>query len=80
MGQRYLADSNFIINYTSGSLPASGCDFVEDILNKEFLLSVVVKIGVLGFDDVPDKLKGMEQFLNAGTDLPLDAARKNVFY
>jgi len=77
MGQRYLADSNVIIDYTAGLLPASSGDFLEDIFNEEFLISVIVKIEVLGFDHVFNKLEAMERFLNSGTDLPLDETITN---
>jgi len=74
MGQRYLIDSNVLIDYTAERLPQKGSDFVEHIFNTEFLISVVVKIEVLGFADVPTKMKGMEEFLNTATVLPLDDA------
>lgn len=77
MGKRYLIDSNAIIDYTASLLPRSGSDFVEDLFNQDFLISVAVKIEVLGFDDVPDKLKAMEEFINSATVLPLDEAVTN---
>lgn len=45
---------------------------MEDIFNHDFLISVAVKIEVLGFNDVPDKLTAMEEFINSATVLPLD--------
>ncbi len=77
MGQRYLADSNVIIDHTAGLLPAASGDFLEDVFNKEFLVSVIVKIEVLGFDHVVTKLEAMERFLNSGIDLPLDESITN---
>ena len=59
MGQRYLIDSNVIIDYTSSRLPKNGSDFVERIFNSEFLISVVVKIEVLGFDEISNKIVAM---------------------
>jgi predicted nucleic acid-binding protein len=72
MGQKYLIDSNVIIDFAASRLPQKGSDFVEDIFNIDFTISVAVKIEVLGFDDVPDRLLAMEEFLNAATVLPLD--------
>jgi predicted nucleic acid-binding protein len=72
MGQGYLIDSNVIIDYTALRLSQKGSDFVEELFNNNFLISVVVKIEVLGFDDVPDKLLAMEEFLNTSATLPLD--------
>jgi predicted nucleic acid-binding protein len=74
MGERYLIDSNVIIDYTASLLPQQGSDFVEDLFNHDFLISVAVKIEVLGFDDVPNKLTAMEEFIDSATVLPLDEA------
>jgi hypothetical protein len=44
MGQRYLIDSNVIIDYANERLPEKGSDFVAVLFNGEFLISVIVKI------------------------------------
>ena len=72
MGQGYIIDSNVIIDYTGCQLPQKGSDFVEHLFNTDFLISVVVKIEVLGFDDVPDKLLAVEEFINSATIIALD--------
>jgi predicted nucleic acid-binding protein len=72
MGQRYLIDSNVIIDYTAARLPLQGSNFVEQIFNTDFLISVAVKIEVLGFDDLPGKINAMENFVNTAAILPLD--------
>jgi predicted nucleic acid-binding protein len=74
MGQRFIIDSNVIIDYTASRLPVKGSDFVEQIFNDDFMISVAVKIEVLGFDDAPTKLLTMEEFVNTATVLPLDEA------
>jgi predicted nucleic acid-binding protein len=74
MGKRFLIDSNVLIDYTAARLPQKGSDFVEDVFNTDFLISVAVKIEVLGFNDAPSKMAGMELFLNTATVLPLDEA------
>jgi predicted nucleic acid-binding protein len=74
MGQRFIIDSNVIIDYTASRLPVKGSDFVEEIFNVDFMISVAVKIEVLGFDDVPTKLSAIEEFVNTATVLPLDEA------
>lgn len=58
MGQRFIIDSNVIIDYTASRLPQKGSDFAEHVFNTDFLISVAVKIEVLGFDDVPAKIAG----------------------
>lgn len=74
MEQRYLIDSNVIIDYAANRLPHKGSDFVEHIFDSDFTISVTVKIEVLGFADIPDKMKGMEDFLSTANILPLDEA------
>jgi predicted nucleic acid-binding protein len=78
MGQKYLIDSNVIIDYVAGLLPVEGSDFVEQIFNQEFLTSVIVKIEVLGFDDVPHKMSAMEEFIAMAKIIPLDEKVTNT--
>lgn len=40
-------------------------NFVEHIFNSEFLISVVVKIEVLGFTELTEKMIHLEEFLGA---------------
>jgi predicted nucleic acid-binding protein len=68
----YLIDSNVIIDYSANRLPQKGSDFVERIFNNGFQISVIVKIEVLGFADVPDKMQAMTDFVNTAAVLALD--------
>ncbi len=72
MGKRYLIDSNVIIDYTALRLPENGSNFVENLFDTDFLISVATKIEVLGFNDVPEKLLAMEEFVNSAITLSLD--------
>jgi predicted nucleic acid-binding protein len=72
MGKRHLIDSNVLIDYTALRLPEKGSDFVENLFDSDFLISVATKIEVLGFNDVPEKLLAMEEFVNSATTLTLD--------
>lgn len=72
MGQRYLIDSNVIIDYSLDILPAKVSEFVEQIFNTDFLISAIVKIEVLGFNDEPAKLQGLEEFLDTASLIHLD--------
>ena len=74
MGQKFIIDSNVIIDYTASRLPKKGSDFVEQIFNSDFIISVVVKIEVLGFDDLAKKMLKLEEFVNTATILSLDDA------
>ena len=71
MGQRYLIDSNVIIDYSGGLFPTNASDFVEQICNTDFRSSIVVNIEVLGYDYPPDKLLAMEDCLHSATVIQL---------
>lgn len=74
MGQRFLIDTNVIIDYTSNRLDDKGSAFAENIFNTGFNTSVVVKIEVLGYNDAPAKMQLLEEFLATAVIYPLDAA------
>ena len=82
MGQKFIIDSNVIIDYTASRLPKQGSDFVEQIFNSDFIISVVVKIEVLGFDDLSKKMLTLEEFINTATILSLDDAitKQTIFH
>jgi predicted nucleic acid-binding protein len=72
MEQRYLIDSNVLIDYLAERIPQAGCDFVEQIFVEQFLISVIVKIEVLGYNDIPHKMEAMEKFVAMSQTIPLD--------
>jgi len=72
MGQGYLLDANVLIDYTANLLPDNGKQKVTGIIDEGFNISVVVKIEVLGYDDLPSKMKQLEAFLDLATVFPLD--------
>jgi predicted nucleic acid-binding protein len=72
MGQRFIVDSNVIIDYTASLFSNSGNQFLENIFNNDFLISVAVKIEVLGFNDLPEKLLLIEEFVNTAFVISLD--------
>ncbi|MDX2001737.1 MAG: type II toxin-antitoxin system VapC family toxin [Chitinophagales bacterium] len=74
MGRRYLIDSNIIIDYAANKLPGKTLEFVEQLFLNDFLISVVVKIEVLGFNEAEEKQATLEAFLNTATSFPLDDA------
>ena len=50
MGKPYLIDSNAVIDYLMGKLPASGMVFLDEIINDIPNVSVITQIEVLGFN------------------------------
>ncbi|MEZ0485620.1 type II toxin-antitoxin system VapC family toxin [Fibrella aquatica] len=49
MGQRFLIDTNAIIDFSENKLPEAGKVFLSEILDSEPCISVVTKIELLGF-------------------------------
>lgn len=72
MGQGYLLDTNVVIDYTANLLPDTGKQKTNSIIDDEFNISVVVKIEVLGYNDLPAKMNQLETFLDLALVLPLD--------
>jgi predicted nucleic acid-binding protein len=72
MGQRFLIDTNVIIDYTANLIPDKGTSFVENIFNSDFNISVVVKIEALGYNDIPAKMQLLEEFISTANMLALD--------
>ena len=74
MGQKYLIDTNVISHLFADSLPEAGKEFVKNIVNTDFIISVAVEIEVLTYHETPDKMPLIEEFVNLATVLPLDTA------
>ncbi|MCL2042230.1 MAG: type II toxin-antitoxin system VapC family toxin [Bacteroidales bacterium] len=74
MGQKYLIDSNVLIDYMGDLIPAKGSDFVENLFNTQFLISVVTKIEVLGYNNLPHKTLAISNFVSLSEILPLNEA------
>ena len=72
MGQKYLIDSNVLIDFMAELIPAKGSDFVENLFNTNFLISVVTKIEVLGYNDLPHKISMMRNFVSLSEILQLN--------
>ena len=72
MGQEYLIDTNVISHLFANRLPDAGAAFVKNIINTYFIISVAVKIKVLTYHEIPDKMSLIEDFVSLATILPLD--------
>ncbi len=73
MGQRFLMDSNVLIDFIAQTIPEKGFVYVQNIIDKEFLIPTVVKIEVLGFNgNFPELMLKMRDFVNLATLLPLN--------
>ncbi len=62
MGERYLIDSNAIIDYLSGKFPDLGMSFMSDVVNAIPNVSVISKIEVLGFNTPSESYQLLSDF------------------
>jgi len=64
MGERYLLDTNAVLDFINQTLPSSGSSFIGEILDSDPIISVVSKIELLGFTDVSTEVKTFVDFAN----------------
>ncbi len=72
MGQKYLIDTNVISHLFADRLPEVGKQFLADVINTDFVISVAVEIEVLTYHETPEKMPLIEEFMQLATVLPLD--------
>jgi predicted nucleic acid-binding protein len=72
MGQKFLIDTNIISHLFAERLPESGREFVKNVINNDFTISVAVEIEILTYHELPDKMPLIEEFVSLATILPLD--------
>lgn len=68
MGERYLLDTNAVLDYMGGKLPEKGKKLLNRIIDTEINLSVINKIELLGFIKVEQDLI---DFVNCSNIHPL---------
>jgi predicted nucleic acid-binding protein len=71
MGASYLIDSNAVIDYMSGKLPAAGMAFMNEVVNMGPKVSIITKIEVLGFNAPPSSIQLLIDFMNDSEILAL---------
>ena len=74
MGERYLLDSNTLIDYLALKLPIKGLVFVREIVNDDFNVSIINRIEVLGHESTN---KATYDFLDLAESFALSNAVAN---
>ena len=72
MGQKYLIDTNVLIDAQMGRLPQKGMNFLAQIINENFIVSFITLIEYLGYKDIP---KSSEEFISLAEIIEID---KNI--
>ena len=78
MGKRYLLDSNTVIDYIAGLYSDKAKQWLNQIIDKEIVVSVITKIEVLSFDpDKDDNYSILVDFFESSTVLELSESVVN---
>ena len=72
MGQGHLLDSNVIIDFLSGTLPADGMSLVSGIVNAVPRMSAISKIELLRFTHTSTNEQILDDFIKESVVLPID--------
>jgi len=62
--QKYLIDTNAVIDYLGNKMPASGMSLMNNALDTNPNISVITKIEVLGFNTKAEDYEILENFIN----------------
>jgi len=68
----YVIDSNVVIDYMSGQLPAGAMSFLNDVINETPIISIMTEIEVLGFDNPPNIDLFLTDFIAESLVIPLN--------
>lgn len=66
MGQRYILDTNTVIDYVGDKLPQDSGLLMDKLVNDELNISIIVRIETLGFNGDESEMQKLEVFLSLG--------------
>jgi predicted nucleic acid-binding protein len=69
MGQKYLIDTNVLIDAQMNRLPQKGLDFLSKVINENFIISFITQIEYLGYKDIA---KSSEEFISLAEVIEID--------
>jgi len=69
MEQKYLIDTNVLIDAQMNRLPSSGLDFLTNAINKHFIVSFITQIEYLGYKNIS---KSSEAFISLADVIEID--------
>ena len=72
MGINLLVDSNVIIDYVSNRIPEKSAKQLDIYFNRNFSVSIISKIEVLGFNTLNFELQQLESFIQLGSIIYID--------
>jgi len=69
MGQKYLIDTNVLIDAEMGRLSKRGLAFLANVINESFIVSFITYIEYLGYKDIP---KSSEELISLAEVIEID--------
>jgi len=69
MGQKYLIDTNALIDAQMNRLPNKGIVFLSKVLNENFIISFITLIEFLGYKNIS---KSSEEFISLAKVIEID--------
>ena len=69
MGQKYLIDTNSLIDAQMKRIPEKGLQFLAGVINEDFTVSFITYIEFLGYKDVS---KASEEFISLASVIEID--------
>ncbi len=64
MGQRYILDTNTVIDYIGDKLPQDSAMVMDNLVNNELNISIIVRIETLGFNGEESEMQKLKDFLS----------------
>ena len=64
MGQRYILDTNTVIDYVGDKLPQDSALTMDKLVNDELNISIIVRIETLGFNGEEAEMQNLKDFLS----------------
>jgi predicted nucleic acid-binding protein len=64
MGQRYILDTNTVIDYVGDKLPQNSALAMDKLVNDELNISIIVRIETLGFNGEESEMQKLKDFLS----------------
>lgn len=64
MGQRYILDTNTVIDYVGDKLPQDSGLAMDKLVNDELNISIIVRIETLGFNGDESEMQKLKDFLS----------------
>jgi len=64
MEQRYILDTNTVIDYIGDKLPHDSASAMDILVNDELNISIIVRIETLGFNGTEPEMQELKDFLS----------------